>query len=46
MLIDEEINRWAARRRTAQVLEIIQGRGLQKGMENALKANLQDVQEQ
>lgn len=66
--MDEEIKRWTAKRKTALVLEIIQGKtsvaeasrayDLQpseievwledgkKGMENALKANPQDVREQ
>ena len=67
-LMDEEIKRWTAKRKTALVLEIIQGKtsvseasrtyDLQpseieswmedgrRGMENALKANPQDVREQ
>jgi transposase-like protein len=66
--MDEEINRWKARRKTALVLEIIQGKTTiaeagraydlppseleawvedgKKGMENALRANPQDVCEQ
>lgn len=68
MLMDEEIKRWTAKRKSALVLEILQGkttvaeasRGYDlppseieswiedgtKGMENALKANPQDVREQ
>ena len=67
-LMDEEIKRWTAKRKTALVLEIIQGKTRvseasrtydlppseietwledgRKGMENALKANPQDVREQ
>jgi transposase-like protein len=67
-LMDEEIKRWTAKRKTALVLQIIQGKtsvaeasrayDLQpseievwledgkKGMENALRANPQDVREQ
>ena len=67
-LMDEEIKRWIAKRKTALVLEIIQGKTSvaeasrsydlapseieswvedgRKGMENALKANSQDVREQ
>lgn len=67
-LMDEEIKRWTAKRKTALVLEIIQGKTSvaeasrsydlppseieswvedgRKGMENALKANPQDVREQ
>jgi transposase-like protein len=67
-LMDEEIKRWTAKRKTALVLEIIQGKTTvaaasrsydippselegwvedgKKGMENALKANPQDVREQ
>jgi transposase-like protein len=67
-LIDEEIKRWTARRKTALVLEFIQGETTiaeasraydlppseleswvedgKKGMENALRANPQDVREQ
>jgi transposase-like protein len=66
--MDEEIKRWTAKRKTALVLEIIQGKTTvaaasrsydippselegwvedgKKGMENALKANPQDVREQ
>ena len=66
--MDEEIKRWTAKRKTALVLEIIQGKTSvaeasrsyelppseieswvedgRKGMENALKANPQDVREQ
>ncbi|MBQ0962018.1 DUF1153 domain-containing protein [Ideonella sp. 4Y11] len=68
MLMDEEIKRWTAKRKTALVLEIIQGKTSvaeasrtydlppseiegwmedgRRGMENALKANPQDVREQ
>ncbi len=68
LLMDEEIKRWTARRKTALVLEIIQGKTTiaetsraydlppseleswvedgKKGMENALRANLQDVRDQ
>ncbi len=67
-LMEEEIKRWTARRKTALVLEIIQGKTTvaeasraydlppseiedwvddgKKGMENALRANPQDVREQ
>ena len=67
-LMDEEIKRWTAKRKTALVLEIIQGKTTvaaasrsydippselegwvedgKKGMENAQKANPQDVREQ
>lgn len=67
-LMDEEIKRWTAKRKTAWVLEIIQGKTSvpeasrtydlppseieswredgRRGMENALKANPQDVREQ
>ncbi len=67
-LMDEEIKRWTARRKTALVLEIIQGKATiaeaskaynlppseleswiedgKKGMENALRANPQDVRDQ
>ncbi|MBN8486868.1 DUF1153 domain-containing protein [Ideonella sp. 4Y11] len=67
-LMDEEIKRWTAKRKTALVLEIIQGKTSvaeasrtydlppseiegwmedgRRGMENALKANPQDVREQ
>jgi len=66
--MEEEIKRWTAKRKTALVLEIIQGKPSvseagraydlpppeiegwvedgRKGMENALKANPQDVREQ
>jgi transposase-like protein len=66
--MDEEIKRWTAKRKTALVLEIIQGKTTvaaasrsydvapseleawvedgKRGMENALKANPQDVREQ
>jgi transposase-like protein len=66
--MDEEIKRWTAKRKTALVLEIIQGKTSvseasrtydlpsseieswmedgRRGMENALKANPQDVREQ
>ena len=66
-LMDEEIKRWTAKRKTALVLEIIQGKTTvaeasrsydlppseietwvdegKKGMENALRANPQDVRE-
>lgn len=66
--MDEEIKRWTAKRKTALVLEIIQGKTSvaeasrtydlppseienwiddgRKGMENALKANPQNVREQ
>ncbi|MDO4904783.1 MAG: transposase [Lautropia sp.] len=65
--MDEEIKRWTARRKTALVLEIIQGKTTvaeasrahdlapseiedwvdegKRGMENALKANPQDVRD-
>ena len=68
MLMNEEIKRWTARRKTALVLEIIQGKTTvaeasrahdlppseiegwvdegKRGMENALKANPQDVRDQ
>ena len=68
MLMDEEIKRWTAKRKSALVLEIIQGKTTvaeasraydlppseietwvedgKKGMENALRANPQDVREQ
>lgn len=68
MLMDEEIKRWTAKRKTALVLEIIQSKtsvseasrtydllpseieswveDCRKGMENASKANPQDVREQ
>lgn len=67
-LMDEEIKRWTAKRKTAPVMEIIQGKtsvseasrtydlpaseieswmeDARRGMENALKANPQDVREQ
>ena len=67
-LLEEEIKRWTAKRKTALVLEIIQGKTSvaeasrsydlppseiegwvedgRRGMENALKANPQDVREQ
>ena len=67
-LMDDEIKRWTARRKSALVLEIIQGKTTvveasraydlppleienwiedgKKGMENALRANPQDVREQ
>ena len=67
-LMEEEIKRWTAKRKTALVLEIIQGKTSvaeasrsydlppseiegwvedgRRGMENALKANPQDVREQ
>ncbi len=67
-LMEEEIKRWTAKRKTALILEIIQGNTSvseasrtydlppseiegwvedgRKGMENALKANPQDVREQ
>ncbi|WP_050875074.1 DUF1153 domain-containing protein [Comamonas testosteroni] len=67
-LMEEEIKRWTAKRKTALILEIIQGKTSvseasrtydlplseiegwvedgRKGMENALKANPQDVREQ
>lgn len=67
-LMEDEIKRWTARRETALVLEIIQGKTTvaeasrahdlppsetevwvedgKKGMENALRANPQDVREQ
>ena len=67
-VMEEEIKRWTARRKSQLVLEIIQGRTTvseasrqfdlppseiegwvedgRKGMENALKANPQDVREQ
>ncbi len=66
--MEEEIKRWTAKRKTALILEIIQGKTSvseasrtydlplseiegwvedgRKGMENALKANPQDVREQ
>ncbi len=66
--MEEEIKRWTAKRKTALVLEIIQGKTSvleasraydlppseiegwvedgRKGLENALKANPQDVSEQ
>ena len=66
--MDEEIKRWTARRKSALVLDIIQGKTTvsessrqfdlppseieswieqaKSGMENALKANPQDVREQ
>lgn len=66
--MEEEIKRWTAKRKTALVLEIIQGKTSvaeasraydltpseiegwvedgRKGVENALKANPQDVREQ
>ena len=68
MLMNEEIKRWTARRKTALVLEIIQGKTTvaeasrahdvppseieqwvdegKRGMENALKANPQDIRGQ
>ena len=68
MTMNEEVKRWTAKRKTALVLEIIQGKTTvaeasrahdippseieawvddgRKGMENALKANPQDVREQ
>lgn len=68
ILMEEEIKRWTAKRKTALVLEIIQGKTSvaeasrtydlppseiegwvedgRRGMENALKANPQDVREQ
>lgn len=67
-LMDEEIKRWTAKRKSALVVEIIQGKttaaeasrqydlppseienwivDAKKGMENALKANPQDVREE
>jgi len=67
-LMDDEIKRWTARRKSAVVLEIIQGKTTvaeasrahdlppselekwiedgKRGMENALRANPQDVREQ
>jgi len=67
-LMDDEIKRWTARRKSALVLEIIQGKttvaeasrahdlppseiekwveDAKRGMENALRANPQDVREQ
>ena len=67
-LMDDEIKRWTARRKSALVLEIIQGKTTvaeasrahdlapselekwiedgKRGMENALRANPQDVREQ
>lgn len=67
-LMEEEIKRWTAKRKTALVLEIIQGKTSvseasraydlppseieswledgRKGMENALKANPQDLRQQ
>jgi transposase-like protein len=67
-LINDEIKRWTARRKSALVLEIIQGKttvaeasrahdlppselekwieDAKRGMENALRANPQDVREQ
>ena len=66
--MEEEIKRWTAKRKTALVLEIIQGKSSvseasraydlppseieswvdegKRGMENALRANPQDVREQ
>jgi transposase-like protein len=68
MAMDDEIKRWTARRKSALVLEVIQGKTTvaeasraydlppseieawieagKKGMENALRANPQDVREQ
>lgn len=68
MLMDEDIKRWTAKRKSALVLEILQGKTTvaeasraydlppseieswiedgTKGMENALKANPQDVRDQ
>jgi transposase-like protein len=68
MLMDQEIKRWTAKRKSALVLEIIQGKTTiaeasraydlppseieswvedgKKGMENALRSNPQDVNEQ
>lgn len=68
MLMDDEIKRWTARRKSALVLEIIQGKTTvaeasrahdlppseiekwledgKRGMENALRANPQDLREQ
>ena len=68
MLMNEEIKRWTARRKTALILEIIQGKTTvaeasrahdvppseieawveegKRGMENALKANPQDMRSQ
>ena len=67
-LMDDEIKRWTARRKSALVLEIVQGKATvaeasrahdlppseiekwvedgKRGMENALRANPQDVREQ
>ena len=67
-LMDDEIKRWTARRKSALVLEIIQGKATvaeasraydlppseiekwvedgKRGMENALRANPQDLREQ
>ena len=67
-LMDDEIKRWTARRKSALVLEIIQGKTTvaeasrghdlppseiekwvddgKRGMENALRANPQDLREQ
>ena len=66
-LMDDEIKRWTARRKSALVLEVIQGKTTvaesrahdlppseieswvedgKRGMENALRANPQDVREQ
>jgi hypothetical protein len=67
-LTDDEIKRWAARRKSALVLKVIQGNtraaeasraddlppseigkwveDAKRGIENALRANLQDVREQ
>jgi len=67
-LMDEQIKRWTAKRKSALVLEIIQGKTTvaeanraydlppseietwvddgKRGMENALRANPQDVREQ
>lgn len=68
MVMDDEIKRWTARRKSALILEIIQGKATvaeasraydllpseieswvedgKQGMENALRANPQDVREQ
>ena len=68
MLMDEDIKRWTAKRKSALVLEVLQGKTTvaeasraydlppseieswiedgTKGMENALKANPQDVRDQ
>jgi transposase-like protein len=68
LLMDDEIKRWTARRKSALVLEIIQGKTMvaeasrahdlppseiekwvedgKRGMENALRANPQDLREQ